>query len=439
MSNFTKLDHHVPSIFEVHESGVRSYCRNFNKLFTRASGCRLYDESGGVYLDFFSCAGALNYGHNPEQIKVAIINYVKSDGIQGSLDLHTKAKKEFIEAFENIILKPRNLRYKIQFTSPTGTSVVESAVKLARKATQRNRVVTFTNGFHGMTGTALGLTGNADHRQPVMDTQIDRIPFDSYVSGLDSIDYLRQLWDDRSSGYELPAAVIVETVQGEGGINVASANWMKKLRQLTLEKNVLLIIDDIQAGCGRTGDFFSFETFNLQPDLVCLSKSLSGFGYPLSILLMNPKLDCWSPGEDNGTFRGNSLAMVTGKKALELYWQNTTLCRNIGERAKQLESQLRLLYNRYPQDIVAVRGRGLMFGIEFADPNIAKSITKACFLEHLMLERCGNEDQVIKFFPPLTISKTDLQEGLDLFTHALRKCLDSIPIDEADLQPMELI
>jgi len=429
MSDRMKTDQSTTAIFETHESQVRSYCRNFNKLFARASGCRIYDTSGDAYLDFLSCAGALNYGHNPAEIKAAIIDYITQDGIQGALDLHTQAKKEFIETFNRVILQPRKLRYKIQFTSPTGTSVVESAVKLARKVTQRKRIVAFTNAYHGMTGTALGLTGNADNRQTVMDTLVDRIPFDGYSLGLDSVDYLRQLWNDRSSGYELPAAVILETVQGEGGINVASAQWVRKLRRLTLEKGVLLIIDDIQAGCGRTGHFFSFESIEIQPDLVCLSKSLSGYGYPLSVLLMNPELDIWSPGEDNGTFRGNSLAMVAGRKALELYWQDDRLCQQIGARHQQLQFSLQHLQHQFPEDIIDVRGRGLMLGIAFYDPAQAAAISRECFNRHLILERCGNEDQVIKFFPPLTISADDLQQGLDIFADVVRHCLASKPIE----------
>ncbi|WP_287420181.1 diaminobutyrate--2-oxoglutarate transaminase [Reinekea sp.] len=429
MFDLLKTDESLTAIFETHESQVRSYCRNFNKLFTRANGCRLYDATGDVYLDFLSCAGALNYGHNPAGIKAAIIDYIAQDGIQGALDLHTEAKKEFIETFNRVILQPRKLRYKIQFTSPTGTSVVESAVKLARKVTQRKRIVAFTNAYHGMTGTALGLTGNADNRQAVMDTLVDRIPFDHYVSGLDSVDFLSLLWSDRSSGYELPAAVILETVQGEGGINVASAEWVRKLRRLTLEKGVLLIIDDIQAGCGRTGHFFSFERFDIQPDLVCLSKSLSGYGYPLSVLLMNPELDIWSPGEDNGTFRGNSLAMVAGRRALELYWQDDILSQQIGALNQQLQVGLRHLQHEFPDAINDVRGRGLMLGIAFYDAAQAAAITRECFNRHLILERCGNEDQVIKFFPPLTISAADLQKGLDIFADVVGQCLATCPIE----------
>lgn len=416
------------NVFEQYESQVRSYCRSFQKVFHRASGCYLYDQSGEAYLDFLSCAGALNYGHNHPKLKTAVMQYLDEDGIQGSLDLHTQAKKEFIGVFNDKILKPRNLDYKLQFTSPTGTSVVESAIKLARKVTQRKRVVAFTNGYHGMTGTALGLTGNKDNRQAVLDNYIDRLPYDGYFPKLNSLDLFRQLLEDRSSGFELPAAVILETIQGEGGINVASQEWLKQVRALTKEKGILLIIDDVQAGCGRAGDFFSFEDAGINPDLVCLSKSLSGFGYPLSLLLMSRQLDCWSPGEDNGTFRGNSLAMVTATSAINTFWSDDRLTEKMKADETFISQTLVRFQTEFPELIKEVKGRGMMYGIEFYNPSVAKALTQVCFDKRLIVERCGNEDQVVKLFPPLNIAREDLLKGLNL----MRQGIQEVAIKQSD-------
>ncbi|OWO83556.1 diaminobutyrate--2-oxoglutarate transaminase [Photorhabdus luminescens] len=408
-------------VFEQYESEVRSYCRNFHKVFHRASGSYLYDQNGSPYLDFLSCAGALNYGHNHHALKLAVFQYINEDGIQGALDLHTKAKKDFITAFQENILAPRGLTYKLQFTSPTGTSVVESAIKLARKVTQRSRIVAFTNGFHGMTGTSLSLTGNKNNRQPVMDTYVERLPFDLYFSGLDSLELFRTLLEDRSSGYELPAAVIVETVQGEGGINVASKEWLCKLRALTLEKEILLIIDDVQAGCGRTGYFFSFEYADIQPDMVCLSKSLSGYGYPLSLLLMESHLDIWSPGEDNGTFRGNTLAMVTATAAIHNFWSDSRLSEKIMDDEVYIATHLGQIQKAFPYLIKSIKGRGMMYGLEFFDPGVARKVARISFENNLIVERCGSEDQVLKLLPPLTIERKDLDAGIQTLMNVIKE------------------
>jgi len=406
-------------IFTRYESNVRSYCRKLKGVFLRASGSYIYDREGTAYLDFLCCASALNYGHNHATLKQAISKYLLEDGIQGALDLHTEAKEKFIDSFIDKILHPRDLDYKLQFTSPTGTTVVESAVKLARKITQRSSVVAFTNSYHGMTSTALGLTGNQDNRQMVVDNNVYRIPYDGYFPELNSLELFQKLLDDRSSGYDLPAAVIVETVQGEGGINVASTHWLQQLRALTTDKGILLIIDDIQAGCGRTGGFFSFETSGIQPDLICLSKSLSGYGYPLSLLLISRNLDCWFPGEDNGTFRGNSLALVAATAAVEHFWSDNKLSNKVEEDSVYIMRALNQLLKDYPSIVKEVRGRGMMIGLEFFDSSLAKTVAIECFENQLIIECCGNEGQVLKLLPPLTIERADLNKGLTILSKVL--------------------
>ena len=324
------------TIFESLESEVRSYCRIFDAVFTRAQGSTIVDERGRDYIDFFAGAGSLNYGHNPKALKKRLLDYIGSDQIVHSLDMYTAAKREFLETFDEIVLKPRNMDYKIMFPGPTGTNSVEAALKTARLVTGRSNVIAFTNAFHGMTLGSLALTGNAGKRDAagVALTDVSRVPYHRYLGEVDTIDILEQYLADHSSGIDAPAALVLETVQAEGGVNVATNPWLRRLQKLLREHGVLLIVDDIQVGCGRTGKFFSFEDADLQPDIVCLSKSLSGYGLPFAVTMMRPDLDQWEPGKHNGTFRGHNLAMITAAEALRTYWKTDSLSRSVTANGK---------------------------------------------------------------------------------------------------------
>lgn len=410
-------------IFDRLESEVRSYCRRYPVIFAKARDSMLYDVDGNAYIDFLSSAGAVNYGHNNPILKAAVIDYLDQEGPITTLDFHTAAKKAFIEAFECNILRKRDLKYKLQFTSPTGTSVVESAVKLARKYTGRSNVVAFTNGFHGMSGTSLALTGNRYHRQQFMAGSVTRLPYDRYLGdNIDTIHYFRKLLSDNSSGFDLPAAVIVETIQAEGGINVASDDWLGELRALTEAFDIILIVDDIQVGCGRTGSFFSFERAGIVPDMVCLSKSLSGLGLPLSVLLLRPEFDVWKPGEDSGTFRGNNLAFVSAASALQNYWGDVSLEKSVTAKGSEMVETLARLAYDHSSKIKAIRGRGLIHGVEFITPEDASIVADSCFEDGLIIETCGSDDQVVKLLPPLTASRDALQEGLNILASSVAKC-----------------
>jgi diaminobutyrate-2-oxoglutarate transaminase len=414
------------NVFARLESEVRSYCRHFPAVFERALGSFLYDRDGREYIDFLSCAGAVNYGHNDPVIKGAVIRYLEANGVVTSLDLHTAAKADFIEKFERIVLQPRALTYKLQFTGPTGTSVVESAIKLARKCTDRSNIVAFTNAFHGMTAGSLSLTGNRSMRRHVLGGAVSRLPYCGYFEPtFDSIDYFRTLLADSSSGLDLPAAVIVETVQAEGGVNLATSNWLRALRALTQSYNILLIIDDIQTGCGRTGPFFSFTGAGIEPDMICLSKSLSGLGLPFSLLLFKEDLDRWSPGEDSGTFRGNNLAFAAAAAALSEYWTSPHLENHVARLEGVLEDWTARLAARRNPEIRACRGRGLIFGIEWAHPAHAREIAACCFRNGLIIETCGSESQVLKILPPLTISEETLRAGLQILEDSIATTITS--------------
>ncbi|WP_392424889.1 diaminobutyrate--2-oxoglutarate transaminase [Barrientosiimonas humi] len=408
------------SVFERRESVVRSYCRSWPVVFDRASGAEQTTEDGQTFLDFFSGAGALNYGHNHPVLKQALLDYLGTDRVIHSLDMFSVAKREFLEAFEEHILIPRGLDYRVQLPGPTGTNSVETALKIARKATGREQVVSFTNAFHGMTMGSLAVTGNSMKRKgagiPLHHTTT--APYDDYLGG-DTTDFLwlERVWSDSGSGVDLPAAVIVETVQGEGGLNAARAEWLRALADLCHRFEVLLVVDDVQAGCGRTGTFFSFEEAGIVPDVVCLSKSLSGLGLPFSVTLMRPELDLWEPGEHNGTFRGFNPAFVTATAALREFWSDDELAATVRERGDQLRRGLEAIGADTGGHY---RGRGLLAGLHFDDPEVAERVAAEAFDRGLLVETSGPESEVVKVMPPLTISAADLDRGIGLLGDAVR-------------------
>lgn len=411
--------------FEEMESAVRSYSRSWPTIFTKAKGYKLWDIDGKEYIDFFAGAGTLNYGHNNDAMQQKIIEYIQNDGIIHSLDMGTIPRKEFLENFTNTILKPRNLDYKIMFPGPTGTNSVESALKIARKVTGRETVISFANAFHGMTIGSLSVTGNSSKREgagvPLHHSVF--MPFDNYVEDSDSIAYLERFLEDSSSGVALPAAIILETVQGEGGINAARMEWLKKVDELCKRWGIFLIVDDVQAGNGRTGTFFSFEPAGIEPDVVCLSKSIGGIGLPMAITLIKPEHDQWGPGEHNGTFRGNNLAFLGAIEALK-YWENDVFAESVQRKAVYLKEAIEILIERYPELNGEARGRGLMQGIAIERVGLATEICAEAFQRGLIIETSGPEDEVVKFLPPLMIDKEGLEKGLQLLEDSIKHILN---------------
>jgi diaminobutyrate-2-oxoglutarate transaminase len=409
--------------FQRLESEVRGYCRNWPVVFDKAVGSHVYDDTGKPYLDFFAGAGSLNYGHNNPRLKTKLIEYLTDDRIVHSLDAYSVAKRDFLQTFEEIVLKPRGLDYKIQFPGPAGNNAVEAALKLARKYTGRETIINFTNGFHGMTLGALAVTGNSMKRggAGVPLDHVATMPFDNYLDGqTPDFLWLRTLLEDSGSGLDKPAAVIVEAIQGEGGINVASATWLRGLAEVCREYDMLLIVDDIQMGCGRTGDFFSFEEAGIVPDIVTLSKSISGYGLPMALTLFKRELDVWEPGEHNGTFRGFNPAMVTGSEALRLFWSDDEFAAATKAKGAMVASRLEEMAAEFPQVGAHVRGRGLARGLAFEDTGIAKRVAAESFDRGLLLETSGPEDEVAKLLPPLTATEEELTAGLDIMADAAR-------------------
>jgi len=412
------------SVFARRESQVRSYCRSFDTVFVSAKGSHMTDAEGREYIDFLAGCSSLNYGHNDADMQKALIDHITADGITHGLDMYTDTKAAFLEAFERIILKPRGMDHKIMMTGPTGTNAVEAAMKLARKVTGRETIVAFTNGFHGMTMGALAATGNAGKRAGggMALHGIVRMPYEGALPGVDSLAMIEAMLGNPSSGIDAPAAFLIEPVQGEGGLNAASAEFMQGLARLAKRHGALLIADDIQAGIGRTGTFFSFEEMGIVPDLIPMAKSLSGMGLPFAALLLRPELDIWKPAEHNGTFRGNQHAFITARIALEKFWQDDTFARDIHAKSVRLRARLKSIAGLMGLGDDALRGRGMMQGINVGSGELAGDICAECFRNGLIIETSGAHDEVVKVLAPLTTPDAVMNKGLDILTAAVKTC-----------------
>ena len=416
-------------VFEEYESEVRSYCRHFPTVFTKAKGAYFYDEDGNKYIDFFCGAGAVNYGHNNPEIKKKLIEYLENDGVMHALDMYTVPKREFIETFEEKVLKPRGLNYKIQFPGPTGTNANEAALKLARKVKKRRNVFAFMGAFHGMTLGSLALTTDKSSRggAGVPLENVTFIPAPYMFPELDTIAYMQKLLDDDHSGIEKPAAVFLETIQAEGGLRVFDVEWLQRVRKFCDDNDILMVVDDVQVGCCRSGTFFSFERANIQPDIVTMSKSIGGYGLPLAITLFKPELDVWTPGEHNGTFRGNQLAFVAAKGGLEYMLANNieSETRRKGEIVKEfITNEILPLDSR-----LELRGMGLIWGIEFENipvVGLADKVIEKCFENGLIIEGAGRKNSVVKLMPPLVVEDETLIEGMKIIKKAVTEELGKL-------------
>jgi diaminobutyrate-2-oxoglutarate transaminase len=412
------------AIFERRESKTRSYCRGMPAMFVKARGSELIDADGGAWVDFLAGCSSLNYGHNDRDMKTALIEHIAGDGIAHALDLHTTAKGDFLAAFERHILEPRDLDHRVLFTGPTGANAVEAAMKIARKVTGRTNIIAFTNGFHGVTAGALAATGNSYHRGGAgMDLGgVTRMPYDGYFADtIDTAEILETMLSDRSGGIDAPAAIILETVQGEGGLNAASGRWLRRIAKLAKDHGALLIVDDIQAGCGRCGTFFSFEGMDVTPDIVTMAKSISGFGLPMAVVLVRPEFDVFGPAEHNGTFRGNTHAFVTAKVMIEKFWATEAFQRELVGKAKLIRDGLTDLAAMVPNS--KIKGRGLMLGVDVGSGALAADICARAYKKGLVIETSGNEDQVIKVLAPLTTSDKTFRKGFNILLDAARDAL----------------
>ncbi len=414
------------SIFERRESEVRSYSRRWPVVFGRATGSRLYAMDGTPYLDFFAGAGTLNYGHNNPLLKQALISYLEEDGVTHGLDMWTEARADLLRTLEEKILGPRGLNYKVVFPGPAGANAVEAALKLARKATGRQWLAYFRNAFHGMTLGALSVSGNLAVRRSagIPLSHCVELPYDDGHSG-DTAD-VEGLLAASAGGLDGTAAVIVETVQGEGGVNPARAEWLQRVAAVCRRHGIVLIVDDIQMGCGRTGAFFSFEDAGIVPDIVCLSKSISGYGLPTALTLIRPELDVWKPAEHNGTFRGFNLAFVTGAEAMRVYWSDGQLATSTRAKGQRVAVVLEQIVAGYPDGGLSTRGRGLVQGLVTGSGRMADQISAAAFERGLLMETCGPDGEVVKLMPPLTVGDGDIDRALEILDAAVKSAVTTL-------------
>lgn len=414
----------MSDIFEDLESNVRSYCRKYPTIFSKAKNAEMFSKDGTRYIDFLAVAGSMNYGHNNPEIKKEILAYLAEDNIINALDMYTEAKQLFLETFNKKILQPRNLSYKIMCCGPTGTNAVEAALKLARKNTKRTEIIAFSGAFHGMTLGSLSLTTDKTSRKGagVPLEHVTFLPYDG-TPNVDSLAYLEWILSDDHSGIEKPAAIVLETIQAEGGINVASVDWLKSIREICTQHEILMIVDDIQVGNGRSGTFFSFERAGIIPDMVVLSKSISGFGMPMGLLLIRPELDIFTPAEHNGTFRGNQLSFIGGTAGIN-YFVNHNLDKEVKRKALIIKDFI--TQKILPLDErLSYRGIGLIWGIDFSkiDPELALSAVHFGFDNNIIMEVAGRKDSVLKLMPPLTIEDEILKEGLEIVKRSIDQAL----------------
>ncbi|WP_226627408.1 diaminobutyrate--2-oxoglutarate transaminase [Alloyangia pacifica] len=415
-----------PTIYARRESEARSYCRSFPVSFTSARGSELTDDQGKTYIDFLAGCSSLNYGHNDPHMKAALVEHIMSDGIAHGLDMHTDAKEAFLETFERLILEPRGMDHKVMMVGPTGTNAVEAAMKLARKVTGRTNIIAFTNGFHGMTVGALAATGNKGKRNgggmPLQG--VTHMPYEgAFGPDVDTLAQIEMMLENPSSGLDAPAAFLVEPVQGEGGLNAASAEWLRGIARLAKKHGALLIADDIQAGIGRTGTFFSFEEMGVEPDMIPLAKSLSGFGLPFAALLLKPELDVWKPAEHNGTFRGNTHAFITARVALEKFWADNRFQKSLAEKTQLIEDELNTIAEMIPG--AYLKGRGLMRGVDVGSGELAGAICAEAFERGLIIETSGADDEVVKVLAPLTTPEETFRKGFSILRDATATSLNN--------------
>lgn len=414
--------------FEAYESEIRAYSRVYPAVFVKGDNARQTDEEGKEYIDFYAGAGVLNFGHNNPRMIDAVIQYLQSGGVLHTLDMMTPPKREFIKAFVETILKPRNMDYKLQFMGPTGSNAVEAALKLARKVTGRTEVVAFSQGFHGMTLGSLACTANEYFRNAA-GTPLNNVshwPFDTNEGGgVEGLKAIRALYENSSGGCEKPAAFVVESLQAEGGVNLASNEWLQELQQLAHDLGALLIIDDIQSGCGRTGNYFSFEDSGIEPDIITLAKGIGGIGTPMAMNLVKPEHDKhWKPGEHTGTFRGQNISFVAGREALR-YFENDDLLADTRRKGEIMKSHLEAIAQKYSDKGFSVRGKGMMQALDVKDGALAKSIANDCFEHGMLFGPCGVGGAVLKLIPPLTIPDDDLKAGLSILSEAIDRKMEA--------------
>ncbi len=422
------------------ESNARSYPRNLPIAVARAEGCFVEDVDGNVFIDFLTGAGVLSLGHNhPELVATA---KRQLDTFVHGLDFPTVVRDEFVSAQLRMLPKGMRERMRIQFCGPTGANAVDAALKLCKTATGRGDVIVFQGAFHGSSTAALAMSGWIGQKDRIANSMpgVHFLPFsyctrcplslerDSCTTNCAAV--LENQLRDTHGGIVKPAAVVLELVQGEGGVIPAQREFVTRLRAVTRELGIPLVVDEVQTGCGRTGTWFAFEQYDIEPDVIVASKALSGMGLPAAVIIYDQELDLWGPGAHSGTFRGNQLAFATGVEAIRIIERDGVL-KNVIQRGEQAKRRLTEIGDRHPE-VLDVRGSGLMWGIELADPGSgeprgdwARGVQRRCLEHGLILEVGGRADGVIRLLPPLVVTEEVLDAALDIIDRALAETLSA--------------
>ncbi|MFI1856148.1 aspartate aminotransferase family protein [Streptomyces sp. NPDC020480] len=417
------------------ESQARTYPRHLPIAPAEGSGSFVRDVDGNVFIDFLGGAGVLSLGHNHPELVQSVVRQL--DTLTHGLDFPTPAKDAFTEAQLSMLPPRLRERTKVHFCGPTGANAVEAALKLCKIATGRGDIVSFHGGFHGSTHAAMAVSGLVSQKAPVRDG-MPGVHFFPYCSSAcpagpapgscarDCAGYLERALRDDLGGIPLPAAVILEMVQGEGGVVVARTEFVRRVREVTRSLGIPMIVDEVQTGCGRTGTWFAFEQYGIEPDVIVASKALSGMGLPVALILYDAALDTWEPGAHIGTFRGNQLAFAAGAEAVRIVRRDDVLA-NVRRRGVQVADRLgELIGNPWVRE---VRGRGLMWGIELANPGDGRPATalagevQTYALRHgLIVERGGRQDAVVRILPPLNVTADVVDTACSILVEAVSAC-----------------
>ena len=427
-----------------YESSARSYPRKFPLAIAKAKGAVVEDVEGNRYIDFLNGAGTLALGHNDDEVNQAMVDLIQSGAPLHTLDLATPVKDRFVETLLSIIPEELASKAKIQFCSPSGTDATEAAIKLCKTATGRGSVIAFSGGYHGMGHGSMALTGNCNaknHVQNIMPgVQFMPYPY-SYRCPMGiggeagtkaCIAYLERLLKDPESGVTKPAAIILEPIQGEGGVVPAPIEFLQAVRRITRELGIPMICDEIQCGMGRSGKVFAFEYADIVPDVILISKAIGG-GQPLSVVVYDKALDLWGPGAHAGTFRGNQVAMAAGTVVMKRI-SDPEFLKEVVRKGEKMRS--RFLKLKEEVSIIGdVRGKGLMLGVEFIDPNgpkdimgnpepggeVALKVQRLCFDNKLIMEKGGRNGSVMRCLCPLTITDEQIDEAMDIFEKVVKE------------------
>ncbi|MFA6892065.1 MAG: diaminobutyrate--2-oxoglutarate transaminase family protein [Sphaerochaetaceae bacterium] len=425
------------------ESNARTYPRKFPVALKKAKGVWVEDVEGNKYLDFLCGAGTLALGHNDSEVNQVMVDMLRSDAPLHTLDITTPVKDKFVETLFNLLPPGLKGHSKVQFCSPSGTDATDAAIKLCKTATGRTTVVAFHGAFHGMGHGALALTGNLAAKDPVSGLMpyVQFLPYPyTYrnpfgLAGEAGVDacctYFERVMKDPESGISRPAAVILEAIQGEGGVNPAPKKFLQTVRRVTQELGIPMICDEIQCGIGRSGQFFAFQYGDITPDVILLSKAIGG-SLPLSVVVYNEELDLWKPGAHTGTFRGDQLAMAAGTVVMDRV-SNPAFLENVRVKGDMIIDRLNAL-KKEVSIIGDVRGRGLMLGIEFINPNgpkdimgiplydgeIAARVQNLCFERKLIMERGGRMGSVMRCLVALNVTDDEVNTMLDIFEDVVR-------------------